>query len=115
MFRYLYEWTQDLAFYLVLTTAVLHVLPDSDYRKYIRFFTGIILILLVAAPVMKLFGADSQIGNFYHSREYEARMEEIERAAESLEGFDTDGILEGLEGELGEMRSEEGDTDGDTE
>ena len=40
MFDYIYEWIQNIAFYLVLVTAVLHAVPNKDYKKYIRFFTG---------------------------------------------------------------------------
>ena len=29
MFAYLYEWIRNVAFYLVLVTALLHVLPRS--------------------------------------------------------------------------------------
>ena len=47
MFEYLYEWTQNIAFYLILTTAVFHALPATSYKKYIRFFTGMILILMI--------------------------------------------------------------------
>ena len=94
MFRYLYEWTQNLAFYMVLITVVLHVIPDSGYKKYIRFFTGMVLILMIVTPVLHLFGMDSQIVNFYKSREYEERLKEIEEAAGYLEDADALGILE---------------------
>ena len=40
MLEYIYEWMENIAFYMVLVTAVMHLLPDSDYQKYVRFFTG---------------------------------------------------------------------------
>lgn len=95
MFRYLYEWIQNLSVYLVLITAVFYALPDSGYKKYVCFFTGMVLIFIMAAPVLKILGADTQVMNFYKSREYEKKIEEIEKAAQYLEGFgyekDTDG------------------------
>lgn len=84
MFDYLYEWTQNLAFYMVLITVVLQALPASDYKKYIRFFTGMVLILMVLTPVFKLFGMDGQVSNFYKSREYERKIEEMEREAQGI-------------------------------
>ena len=42
----IYNWLEQLACYLILVTAVLHALPDSGYKKYIRFFTGLILSLI---------------------------------------------------------------------
>ena len=53
----IYEWVKDLSFYLVLVTALLQMLPDSDYRKYIRFFTGLVLIALLLTPVLKTLHA----------------------------------------------------------
>lgn len=95
MFQYFYEWAQNLAFYMVLVTVVLHAVPDSGYKKYIRFFTGMVLILMILTPVFKIFGMDSQIVNFYKSREYEAKLREIEEAADYLKDIDSPGILEG--------------------
>lgn len=53
----IYEWVKDLSFYLVLVTALLQMLPDSDYRKYIRFFTGLVLIALLLTPILKTLHA----------------------------------------------------------
>lgn len=53
----IYEWVKNLSFYLVLVTALLQMLPDSDYRKYIRFFTGLVLIALLLTSVLKTLHA----------------------------------------------------------
>lgn len=95
MFQYFYEWAQNLAFYMVLVTVVLHAVPDSGYKKYIRFFTGMVLILMILTPIFKIFGMDSQIVNFYQSREYEAKLREIEEATDYLKDIGSPGILEG--------------------
>ncbi|MGN1166253.1 MAG: stage III sporulation protein AF [Lachnospiraceae bacterium] len=99
MFRELYEWIQNISVYLVMTTVVLYTLPGSEYKKYIRFFTGMVLILMILTPVFRLFGMEDQVTNFYKSREYETKIEEIENATEYLYGIDT------------EMDSEKGEED----
>lgn len=88
MFQYLYEWMQNIAFYMVLVTAVLYAVPDSGYKKYIRFFTGMVLVLMIITPIFRMFGMDSQVVNFYKSREYEEKLREIEEAADYLEEAD---------------------------
>ena len=60
MFDYLYEWIQNIAFYLVLVTAVLHAVPNKAYKKYVRFFTGLVLILMIITPVLRLFGTEAE-------------------------------------------------------
>lgn len=47
MFTYLYDWMYQITFYLVIFTAALQLLPSGNYRKYVRFFVGLVLILLV--------------------------------------------------------------------
>jgi stage III sporulation protein AF len=70
MFEYLYGWLEDLSFYLILVTAVLYVLPSNSYRKYIRFFTGLVLILLLLNPILNLFG-NKNLGSEDLIREFE--------------------------------------------
>ena len=62
MFEYLYEWMKNIAFYMVLITAVIHILPNSDYKKYIRFFTGMVLVVMLATPLLKIFGMEHPLG-----------------------------------------------------
>lgn len=108
MFDYLYEWIKNLAFYLVLVTAVLHMLPSSGYKKYIRFFTGLVLILMLCTPVLKLFGMEQKITELYHSAEYE---EEIKRMEEMT------GYLNEIEPEdyLGNAKTQAADTEEEEE
>lgn len=70
MFGNLYEWLKDVSFYLILVTAVLYVLPSNSYRKYIRFFTGLVLIILLLNPVLSLFGMEKYTrGDFFEEFE----------------------------------------------
>lgn len=82
MFDYIYQWLQNLAFYMILVTAVIHVLPESSYQKYIRFFCGLILVILLASPILKLFGMKENFEELYYNAEYEQTQKEIEEAAE---------------------------------
>ena len=34
----LYQWVENIAFYMVLMTAALHLIPGDGYRKYLKFF-----------------------------------------------------------------------------
>ena len=102
MFRELYEWIQDISIYLVLTAAVLYALPGAEYKKYIRFFTGMVLILMILTPVFRLLGMEDQVTNFYKSREYEEKISEIENATEYLYEIDTEESLKKAENILEE-------------
>ena len=96
MFDFLYEWIQNLAFYLVMAAAVLHAVPGGSYKKYVRFFTGLVLILMLLTPLLKVFGTDIDIAGLYDKEEYEMQVEKFTDMAEDIE---TEAAGEGTEEE----------------
>ena len=88
MFNYFYEWLRNLAFYMVLVTAVLQLIPNRSYEKYIRFFCGLILVILLLTPVMRIIDAGLE-GRMRASVSDDnwKKLEEIREQAEGLEDF----------------------------
>lgn len=80
MLNYIYDWIENIAFYLVILVAVIQMIPKSSYQKYIRFFAGMILILMLAGPIVKLFGMTD-----FKSIEYQSTFREIKEASEYME------------------------------
>ena len=56
MKAFLYGWIRDIAFYTILMTVVLHLLPEESQKKYVRFFMGIVLMLVVLSPLLSAAG-----------------------------------------------------------
>ncbi len=86
MFDYLYEWMQNIAFYMIMVTAVMHVIPNSDYKRYIRFFTGLVLAVMLASPLLKLLGMGDVWQNLYENEKYQEQVRKMEEAAKYLQG-----------------------------
>ena len=82
MFEQIYGWIQNITVYLIVTAAILHAVPGKDYGKYIRFFSGLILILLLATPVLSLTDMRGRFEKLYRSSEYELEKQEIEKVEE---------------------------------
>ncbi len=79
MFEFIYEWIKNIAFYMVIMVAAMQLIPGNEYKKYIKFFAGMILILMLTEPVVNLFGmGDTQ------RKEYQKQLERIEDAAEYM-------------------------------
>ena len=97
MFEYLYEWLRNLAFYLVLVTALTHVLPAGEYRKYIRFFTGLVLILMLLTPILRLFDAQYRVEDIYEGYHFEESMREIKEKMDELDGEIQDEVSKKIE------------------
>lgn len=80
MIAFIYEWMENIAFYLVILVAIMQMIPQSSYQKYIRFFAGMILILMLAGPILRIFGMTE-----LQSTAYQDAMREIEDAAGYME------------------------------
>lgn len=80
MLDYIYEWIENITFYMVIVVAAMQMIPGNSYRKYIRFFAGMILILMLAGPVLKIFGMSE-----FPITEYQKELEEIKNATKHME------------------------------
>lgn len=92
MFEYIYQWIENIAFYLVILTVAVQLIPNNSYKKYIRFFTGLILVIMLSGPILKLFGLQESFSEYYKNAEFEQKKEEIENATKYLEdiSFETE-------------------------
>ncbi len=99
MLDMVYSWMKNTAFYLVIMTAVLEVLPGNTYKKYVRFFTGLVLILLVLSPVLKWTGTVDTFRFEYKQREEKFRAE-MERQRKA---FETENLENSFLKEVGEQ------------
>ncbi len=78
----LYGWIRDIAFYTLLMTVVLHVLPEKSQKKYLQFFMGVVLIILVISPALKMTGLSGRLDDTYTRQTFDSellkfRLEEI--------------------------------------
>lgn len=64
MLEALREWLGQIVCFLCLMTVFLHVIPENGMKRYIRFFLGILFLLVVLEPVGSLFGMEAFLMNF---------------------------------------------------
>ena len=63
----LYQWVRNMAVFYILFTAILNLVPDKKYEKYVRFFMGLLLIFMMSTPIFSLFGKGQELtGNFQY-------------------------------------------------
>lgn len=104
MFQQLYVWIQNITVFLIVTAAVLQAVPGNDYGKYIRFFSGLVLILLLASPLLNLTGMREKLKTLYRNREYEIQEMEIEKVEEIFSKSGISEILKSQENSYGDER-----------
>lgn len=65
-----YQWVKTLAVFYILFSAVLHLIPDSKYERYIRSFMGLLLIYILCTPVFAVFGRGSELAEIFFRQIY---------------------------------------------
>jgi len=83
--EYFLKWIENIAFYLIIITIILQLIPNPAYKKYIQFFMGLILILMLSGPIFKILNIKEEFQQFYQEAEYEQKKREIEQATRYLE------------------------------
>ena len=61
------EWIRNIICYLIFVTVTVNLLPNKKYETYIRFFAGIVLILLVLKPVTGGLRLDDTLAYYFES------------------------------------------------
>lgn len=51
----LYGWMKSLIIYLIMSGLVINLAPGSNYKRYIGFFTGLIVIIIISEPISYIF------------------------------------------------------------
>lgn len=79
-----YNWVKNLAFSAILSTAVLQMIPDQGFQKYVRFFTGLLMVSMLILPIFKVTGKENIFTDIYKSREYREQLEENSKKSQEL-------------------------------
>jgi stage III sporulation protein AF len=61
---------ENLIVYLILVTVLMNLVKTSSFLKYLELFTGLVLILLLFTPVVRLFSKENVLENFLDANEF---------------------------------------------
>lgn len=49
------DWMKSLVIYLILSGIIVNLTPSGNYKRYISFFTGLVVIIIMARPLIYVF------------------------------------------------------------
>lgn len=99
------EWVCDIAVYLILITIILQVIPKR-FRKYINFFTGVLLIILVISPVTGLFNADVALADYFEMEKMRQALNDMEDMIKFTENVSEEKLIDNYNGQIKSKISE---------
>ena len=79
----IYEWMKNLAVFYIFLTVVMNLVPDERYGEHIRFFMGLILILLVASPLLQMLQLKDTVTELFRQNTW--KEEYLDAALENMQ------------------------------
>lgn len=95
-----YRWAKNFIFCLCILELFCHLVRNEDYRRYIRFFGGLIVLLLVFSPLAGLFSVGEVFGEELRLALAVQEAQELQVSGEALVGLQNEKIAEAYEKEL---------------
>jgi stage III sporulation protein AF len=81
----IYEWIENIAFYSILQVLVLHLLPSGEQKKYVRFFMGLVFLIILFGPLLSWEGGEIVLNHIYEKTVMEQELAAFFRQQEKLE------------------------------
>ncbi len=72
----IYSWVKNIVIYMIINTIVMNLLGNKSYKKYVSIVSGMILVLIVISPLVKLLKLDDSLDYFLKYNDF--TMESIE-------------------------------------
>lgn len=74
---YIYEWVQNVAVYLILMTVIIQAVPNEEYQKYVKFYMGLVIVLMLCTPIIKLLSLEESVNVAYSMKKYRIEFDEL--------------------------------------
>lgn len=81
----LYDWAADILCFLVLMSLLEALLPSKKYVRYIRFFAGVVLILVAMQPLLNGLGIAQEIDRYFGEFSFQTEARDIRRDVLGIE------------------------------
>lgn len=93
-------WLRTVAAYLIFMTAVLQILPENQYRKYLQFFLGIVMILVLARPLLQISHLEETLEKTLDQLTLEEEVKAMENGYMAMEGYQETYLYHAYEKEI---------------
>ncbi len=97
----LYEWIRNITYYLIFITVAENLLPNKKYEKYIKFFAGMVLILLVLKPVTGGLRLDDKLAYSFEAISLKKEAGELSGKVSKMEETRLKRMISGYEKAVG--------------
>lgn len=95
-----YIWIRNIVCYLCLFNIFLQALPGENFKKYVRFFGGLLLIVLVLGPLADIANLSESFEQAWKLGSLREQAEDMRITGQGIEELREDKINEAYRKEL---------------
>ena len=107
-----YSWVKHIIYYVIFLSIVSNLLADTKYEKYVRFFAGMVLILLTAGPIVNGLGLEEQIAASFKQLSFQQEAGDLNQNLLGMEDKRLEQIMakyeEAVEEDVARIAKEQG-------
>ncbi|MFP3155416.1 stage III sporulation protein AF [Lachnospiraceae bacterium ZAX-1] len=98
----IYAWVKNIVYFYIFITAVLHMLPKDSYQKYVRFFCGMILVVMLLTPILNIIYKKDYLEEKISYENFWQEMDNMQLDIEKIEAIHQEAYLLQYEAAIGE-------------
>lgn len=95
-----YTWVKNVIIYLCLLELFCQLIPGRDYRRYVRFFGSMILLITIFLPLLSAFSVEDVFDRALNTAFAQEEAMQLEEEREYLAGLQSRKITIAYENEL---------------
>lgn len=101
-----YSWIKNIVIYMLLNTIIMNLLGNKSYKKYVSIVSGMILVLIVISPLMKLMKLDENLDYYLGSNDFAIEASEFKKDLSRIEEEQRTAIFAEYEGKIRQQTEE---------
>jgi stage III sporulation protein AF len=89
----IYTWIRSIVIYMILNTVIINLLGDSSYKKYVSIVSGMILVLLVISPLLRVMDLEVTLNHYLQLNDHVIETSDFKNSLGQMEVRQRDMIL----------------------
>ena len=88
-----YSWIKNIVIYMILNTVIMNLLGNKSYKKYVSIVSGMILVLIVISPIMKLMKLDENLDYYMQANDFAVETSDFKHDLSRMEEKQSEAIF----------------------
>lgn len=89
----IYTWIRNIVIYMILNTVIMNLVGGKNYRKYVSIVSGMILVLIVIAPITDFMRIEDKFDLFLDKNDFSIETSEFKMDLNRVEEAEREAIF----------------------